>query len=161
MNDENTHIGVFIMMFLLMLFLMVSAGCGNQNVEKAFAMDTEFKPYIDTIERLYTDYTGDITEINEGIMLADLSDNQAGRCQWEVGNKRNRVILINRKVWDKETENYRLKLLLHELGHCKWELAHDPDKNTIMYKKVIYYGEDNDLIFESMLTVFFNKVKGK
>lgn len=143
-------------------------GCG-QIVNVDYGTDSEFRPCLDQIERLYTEHTNKPIDINEDIIFAELPHLRLGRCAWTDENRENSVIIINNRHWGELSDHRKVLVLLHELGHCAWRLGHDETPKSIMNSYIPgfhYLSHDetiqlNEVQYKAALKRFFNKVNAK
>jgi len=102
---------------LFCIFITLSlVGCAS------LVTDREFISYIEQFEK------DSGTKVTYPIVFDTLEDNRAGYCSGyfdSTGGATNRIIVINRKYWKDYTNDVRLILLYHEMGHCSLFLDHD------------------------------------
>lgn len=87
--------------FLIISLLLVSCGASR--------IDPELRPYIAEV----LSWCSCEMRPHLSAEFSDLSDPHIGRCSL---NK----ITIDRTAWINLSENYRLQLIAHELGHCNF-----------------------------------------
>jgi hypothetical protein len=124
--------------------------------------DPVFQPYVDKVLMLCDEYKCDKQQrINEiSISFGNNEDNEGAYAGLNG-------IKVNKKKWDTYTENTRLILILHELGHEIWNKEHDVSINekrqplSIMYpyaQGISYIKWDSDKDYQSeLLAEFFQQ----
>ena len=116
---------------IIVLALMMSA-CGKRISEptqqpEAIIVDPTFIPYVD----MYLKIKGSPLQYNIPIKFtADIEGTVIGTCtRWSDGR---REIVIDQAYWYSSytTENQRISLIFHELGHCDLDRGHIETKRS-------------------------------
>ena len=103
------------------LALLVLSGCAqdNRDMRTIKGIDKSVQKYVTMYETIKGKRIGDIP-----IGLSNLNGATAGVCyRWSNGY---RQILIDREYWESKytTENERINVVFHELGHCDLNRGH-------------------------------------
>ncbi len=110
-----------LIIFVISLFIY---SCG----EIEYNVDPIFEPFVDAFEEEARKNGLDINLEEEGITI-ELSDvrqvDASGRCTTGPGQRR---IEINKDVWQSGFEDFKRRLMFHELGHCILGRGHRNDK---------------------------------
>lgn len=100
---------------IVLLFLILTA-CGSNNI------DREFDPYLSEIKK---DFSSKGLELHINYSIEFISKdlgNINGRCVSEISNRR---IEIQKNKWELLSWDQRYWLLVHEIGHCSFNLGHE------------------------------------
>lgn len=103
----------------------------------------EFKPYVAQFN--------DFTDAPLPNLIIDFgNDTKAGKC---VTAEEQKIIVINRTVWDSSCDAGKRALLFHELGHCVLNRGH-VDKLSYMAPDYItycpYYETNEEALLDEM-----------
>lgn len=141
----------------LKLSMLLAGACGAEMDHGA--MDSELEPYANQVTELAEAHgvkaptmTGMIFDAKEIRRAMPDSPYTVGMCR--VGPTR-KQIYIDRKAWNKYSEQMRLRLVLHEQGHCAWLLGHT-DHDGIMNGYLYPLSDDE---FATELKKFFRRLK--
>jgi hypothetical protein len=130
-------------LFLLILFLFASCGkptdfVNGKGYPKKHKTHSDFYPYVDLFEQYYGEIKTPIIYGN-----AEKDENWVGKCTvWSSGY---REITIDKTYWENIGESARQQLILHELGHCKFNRDHNNNffdngcPNSVMTSYVFSY----------------------
>jgi hypothetical protein len=79
----------------------------------------DFKPYLQVLE-------ADVGNVHIPVIYGNAADNEnwVGKCtKWTRSSYRE--ITIDRDYWSKASDSAKYQLLLHEIGHCKFDRGHE------------------------------------
>jgi len=155
----------FKMISICIVWLMTSS-CAKVELK---GQSEELSSYIAELKNEYTAITGEQLHTNIPINIKDLSQGKKAFCRKTKGMAySSREIFIDRKIYEyfKDRPDQIKTILLHEIGHCVYNLKHDLslitiDKLTVpksvMYPeiitvldnpfKIIYYQDFRDRVF--------------
>jgi hypothetical protein len=106
----------------LLLATLLLTGCGIKDPRTIRGIAPEIQPYVD----LYLEVKGSPMNYDIPIQFDDFSSStQIGLCRsWTHGY---RQITIDKEYWDNTyvTEEMKISLIFHELGHCDLNRQHD------------------------------------
>jgi hypothetical protein len=151
--------------FFILILIVLSISCGREPsksspdllIEAQFYLEEAKNLFRDNgIEQKYIDMVDDVDYIwleGNGVSEDRMTRN-IGNCQKSydtINKKLTLVIHINKDFWYEPhsdikygVDNPRMFLILHELGHCIFNLEHDDSKINIMSTVL------NNKIFEDM-----------
>lgn len=134
--------------------MLVITSCGKSPIDNFYkngspekkTTDKTFLPYLDELYK-------DIGSIKSVVVFGDskIRESWVGKCtQWS--NSSYKEITIDRKYWDNASEGKRYQLLLHEIGHCKYNKGHNDEHtnkcpNSVMRSYVFYQNEIDSCFF--------------
>ncbi len=116
-------------MYCLILFFL-SLACEK---EAMVQIDNELQIYIDQFEAAALERGLDVNLSDVGIhaFIEDIEGAIVGQCQHKEDDPN--VILLDRNYWDNATEDERLFIVFHELGHCVLKREHNDQKDSNGY----------------------------
>lgn len=136
------------MSYLVLIGFIVGCGVDDDREE-------QLPPAPEEELNLYPEYNPDNIIMGYGMP----QENASGEC---IKTKSQNFVIINQKYWDKLDEMRKRALILHELGHCVYNLQHDSSTtkgipNSIMWPSVwnqyqIEAFEENEAIYASALS---------
>lgn len=121
------------MKYLLSISLLLLTACGKpidqRDPRSVVGVNQQFVPYIN----MYISNKGRGLDYDIPMGFTDLPGDTVGVCyRWSNGY---RQIQIDQDYWENEaSENERISLMAHELGHCDLNRNHSTDWNSIMYE---------------------------
>lgn len=112
------------------LVSMTLVACGKPY---PVTIDQAFEPYLETIQKEVSARGGPVyfTRISSVVFISQFpSQDLDGFCAWNTDKHgyTERVITISRVFWDSASDNQKIALLAHELGHCVLHREHDAEK---------------------------------
>lgn len=112
--------------------------------------DTTFDPYLAQLEHILE--TALVTKVRflESYEMEGTEKSYNAVCY----SDRN-VVVFNRAVWDDASDEWRLSILLHEIGHCEFDLPHSSeehecDGNIMHYRGSCTFDAFNDKTVEQL-----------
>lgn len=112
------------MRYLIIALLM--SGCGSPSTEFE-GIDQAFEPYIELLSKEFS-VRGRGLELNLPINFKDLGSEVDGLCkEHKRGGRTAHEIFINPSRWEGMSDDMRLAVLTHEIGHCVYGRGHDDE----------------------------------
>lgn len=147
---------------LLILTSFVSCGelCDvkyKNNEPDMKSTHSDFKPYVQTLQN----YLGTIhAPIVYGESPQD--ENWVGLCtKWRQSSYRE--ITIDRDYWNKSSDLARYQLLLHEIGHCKFDRDHNEAYNgncpESVMKSYMFSSSELERCFDPEFDYYVHEIK--
>lgn len=93
-------------------------------------IDNELQTYIDQFEEEALQRGLDVNFTETGIhaFIEDIEGAIVGQCQHKEDEPN--VILLDRNYWDKATDDEKVLIVFHELGHCVLKKEHNDQKDS-------------------------------
>jgi hypothetical protein len=145
---------------LLFLSMLLLTACGNQqgfqtakDPRDVTGIDPKFQGYVD----MYVGVKGSPLNYDIPIGFAPQNGNVIGMCtRWSNGY---RQIEVDPTYWNDPTttENERIALIFHELGHCDLNRDHDTTLLSSGYPESLMYPYDVGFL-SSMQTYYFHEL---
>lgn len=117
----------------------------------------DFKPYIQALEK-------DLGEIRVPIVYGNAAadENWVGLCtKWRRSSYRE--ITIDRDYWNKSSDLARYQLLLHEIGHCKFDRDHNEAYNgncpESVMKSYMFSSSELERCFDPEFDYYVHEIK--
>jgi hypothetical protein len=110
---------------LVSLLFVGCVSCGSK--DSTLHVSDSVKDYVDTV----MSWCGQDVDCHhhsklESIKLGSMASNKLGVCYIEYDNVgvESRRVVLNRSFWHDASDDQRLELVAHELGHCNWNGIH-------------------------------------
>lgn len=128
---------------MLVISLLMLSACGKFYVPKdprtIHGVNPIFQPYID----LYVQQKGSKLAYDIPMQFTDLKGDTVGLCtRWHESGYRQ--IQIDRSYWNYISDNMRIALISHELGHCDLNRNHDETIISYQMPKSFMYPSNFD-----------------
>jgi hypothetical protein len=119
---RNADYEVLVFFLLLIAVLFAASGCGR-GLASPSAPHGTFSPYFQAFEDA-SEQNGRSTYGDDSvrIVFGATTGEVVGNCT--VGFDTARIVTVNTAYWYAASENARLQLVYHELGHCLLNRAH-------------------------------------
>jgi hypothetical protein len=103
------------------IFVILISGCSK---EKTQVIPDEFRSYVDMffVEGNQRGLNINLDELDLIIQFGTLSGTTAGQCSFQSN-----TVTIDQNKWDSMTEEKKVWLIFHELGHCILDRQHKND----------------------------------
>lgn len=137
------------MKYLFVGSLLVFCSCApliSTDPRSVTETNVEFNHYVD----IYLNKKGMGMFYNVPIGFARLSGNTIGMCT--IWSSKYRQIQIDPVFWSHATENDKITLIAHELGHCDLNRKHSPNISSIMYPIANHQWDFDELFGRSAST---------
>lgn len=123
---------------ILLIFGLFFSGCGTFYKAKGiYNISPEFGAYTNAYKEYKKIYLG-TDKINYAIDIefAHLEYPTVGQCQRYSNILKPRTIIIDYTYWFKSSDDIRLRLIFHELGHCDLNCHHQETEAGIMNEHI-------------------------
>ena len=109
------------------MYLLLLVGCADI-AKKHKVTDPAFKPYIEEAIFMSKNVITEEDFSNITIGFEDLNDSSIGICRGNV-----REIGIDKEYWSRASEESKMEIFLHEIGHCILNRYHTNLKNNYLH----------------------------